>query len=238
MGAWQLDLTNIINKLKNKKELRGLDANFIESRILEYLSKNKVDLDNERSKSYRAMFKYLRKKLREVYGVFRNVKEKRDLKIYKKIFQEFKPKIIMDLGCGLEPLNYIKIYDAKYYCYDINNEEIKKINGFFKKSDINGKAFIFSLIDNDLDKLQKTDLCLILKVLEGVEAIKKGFSEELLRKIKSKVIIVSFAKIALGKTARIRKAGRSWFRRILWQLNYNYEVFDSDDEIFFIIRKY
>jgi hypothetical protein len=143
----------------------------------------------------------------------------------------------MDLGCGLGPLNYAKIYPKlEYYCYDINDKEIKELNNFFEKNKINGKASIFSLIDNNLDNLPKTDLCLILKVLESLESIKKNFSIKLLNKIKSKVIIVSFAKIALGKKIMIKKAGRSWFRRMLKKLDYRYRILDSDNEIFFIIK--
>ena len=112
----------------------------------------------------------------------------------------------------------------------------KKINELFKKNNINGKARSFNLI-NDLSNLPKVDLCMILKVLESLESIKKNFSKELLKKIKSKIIIVSFAKIALGKNIRIKKAGRSWFRRILKELNYNYYIKDYDDEIFFVIKK-
>ncbi len=232
-----MDLNNIINKLKSKKELKDLDDNFIKARILEYSNKNKVDLRNERSKSYRLMFKTLRKKLREVYGMFRIVKEERNLDFYKEFFNKFKPKTVMDLGCGLEPLRYTTLYNSKYYCYDINSNEIIKINDFFKKNNVNGKADVFNLVDNNLEKLPKTDLCFILKVLESLETVKKDFSKELLSKIKAKIIIVSFAKVALGKRVKIRKAGRSWFRRVLKQLNYDYEIKDFNDEIVFIIRK-
>lgn len=232
-----MELTSLINKLKSKKELKDLDDNFIKARINEYLLKNKVDLDNERNKNYRLMFKFLRKQLREVYGVFRVIKEERNIEFYKEVFDEFKPKSVMDLGCGLEPLRYTTINpNTKYYCYDINIKEIKKINELFKKNNINGKARSFNLI-NDLSNLPKVDLCMILKVLESLESIKKNFSKELLKKIKSKIIIVSFAKIALGKNIRIKKAGRSWFRRILKELNYNYYIKDYDDEIFFVIKK-
>jgi len=232
-----LDLSSLINKLKNKKELKGLSEDFIRSRALEYLKKNKVDLNNEKNKDYRLMFKVLRKKLREVYGAFRSIKEKRELEFYKKIFYEFKPKTVLDLGCGLEPLDYAKIYNAEYYCLDINKEEIKRINEFFKQDNISGKAFVFNLVDENLGKLPNVDLCLILKALESLEAVKKNFSRELLSKIKSKVIIASFSKIALGKKARIKKAGRSWLRKILKKLNYNYEIRDYKDEIMFIIKK-
>jgi hypothetical protein len=230
-------LQDLINKLKRKKELKNIDEDFIKARINEYLSKNEVDLINEKSKSYKLMFKFLRKKLRESYGVFRIVKEKRNLEIYKKIFKEFKPKSVIDLGCGLEPLRYTTIHNAKYYCYDLDKKEINELNDFFNKNKINGRAYLFNLVDNNLEKLPKADLFLILKVLESLEAIKKNFSKELLKNIRAKTIIVSFSKIALGKKTRIKKAGRSWFRRLLKKLDYNYKLFDYDDEIFFVIRK-
>ena len=232
-----MELTSLINKLKSKRELKDIDEKFIEIRINDYLTRNKVDLGNEKSKSYRLMFKSLRKQLREVYGVFRKVKEERSLGFYKDIFDEFKPKSIIDLGCGLESLRYATGYKLKYYCYDINKQEINKINEFFKKNRINGKAFVFNLADNNLDNLPKADLCLILKLLESLEAVKKGISKNLLNKVKSKVIIVSFSKVALGKKVKIRKSGRSWFRIVLRELGYDYKISDSEDEIFFIIRK-
>ena len=35
----------------------------------------------------------------------------------------------------------------------------------------------------------------------------------------------------------IRKKGRSWFRRILTDLKLKYEVFDYENEIFFVVEK-
>ena len=218
--------------------MKDLDEDFIRVRILEYLAKSKVDLDNEKSKSYKLMFKFLRKKLRETYGAFRDVKETRNLDFYKEIFNKFKPKSVLDLGCGLEPLNYTTIYpNVDFYCLDINKKEVKEINEFLKKNNVKGKAFVFSLVDDNLSKLPQVDLCLILRVLESLESIKRNFSKELLSKIGANVIIASFAKKALGKKIKIRKSGRAWFRRILKRLCYNYEILDYDNEIVFVIKK-
>ena len=116
-------------------------------------------------------------------------------------------------------------------------DSIKKINNHFKANKINGKAFIFNLIDDDLDKLPKVELCFMLKLLESLELIKRNISKELLKKINAKYFVVSFAKKALGKKVGIRKAGRSWFRRMLKELNYKYEIFDYENEIVFLIEK-
>ena len=227
---------NLVQDLKRKKELQDIDDKFIEARINEYL-KNKELPVNKKSKEYRKIFKDLRKLLRKSYGVFRLVEEKRDLNFYKLIFNKFKPKKILDLGCGLEPLYYTKLLNAEFYATDISHYSIRKINNHFKANKINGKAFIFNLIDDDLDKLPKVELCFMLKLLESLELIKRNISKELLKKINAKYFVVSFAKKALGKKVSIRKAGRSWFRRMLKELNYKYEIFDYDDEIVFLIEK-
>jgi len=43
--------------------------------------------------------------------------------------------------------------------------------------------------------------------------------------------------MALGGKIEIKKKGRSWFRRILSELGYEFEVFDVGNELFFIIKK-
>ena len=227
-----MELDLVLKKLKSKKELQDIDNNFLIARINESSILNL----NPRSKKFKLKFKDLRKKLREVYGVFRQVKEHRDIEIYNRIFNETKVNTILDFGGGLEPLNYAKQGNLTYYCTDISKDIIKEINKYFKYNSIRGKAFLFNLVDNDLDNLPKVDLCLALKLLESLEAIKKDISKKILHEIKAKYILVSFSKRSLaGK--RIRKAGRSWFRKLLKELNYSYEVFDYDNEIFFLIKK-
>src|SRR3989344_2495066 len=53
--------------------------------------------------------------------------------IYHQIFKKTgKPKAILDLGCGINPLSVIFIKSTKltYYAYDINQKEIELINLF------------------------------------------------------------------------------------------------------------
>ena len=234
MGALQLQ--SLIQNLKKKKELNDLDENFIRVIIKDYLKDREIPI-NKKSKEYKKIFKDLRKILRKTYGVFRVIKEKRNLDFYKLFFNKIKPKKILDLGCGLNPLEYAKLINAKFYCLDISKNIINEMTNYFKKNKIKGEAFIFNLLNQDLDRLPKVDLCLMLKLLESLELTKRNFSKELLSKIKADYILVSFAKMALGKKINIRKSGRKWFRKILNKLNYNYEIYDFDDEIVFLIKK-
>jgi len=223
--------------LKRKKELQDLDNKFIEARIKEHLQ-GKLIPDNKKSKEYKKLFKDLRRILRKTYGMFRVIKETRDLDFYKLVFNKINPKSILDLGCGLEPLYYTKLIKAEFYTTDISKNIVNNINSYFKANKIKGKAFVFNLVDDDLNKLPKVDLCFMLKLLESLEIIKRNISKELLKNIKASYIVVSFAKIALGKKEKIRKSGRSWFRRILKELNYDYEIFDYGNEIVFLIKKF
>ena len=169
-------MLDAIKEIKNKKELGDLDEGFIKNRIKDYLKSKKVDFSNKKSKSYKKFFKDMRKKLREVYGSFKSVKGRRDKEFYEIILKEAcGAKSILNLGCGLDPLEF-PFKDFKYYACDISHENIKKVNNYFKDNKINGKAFIFNLVDEDFKKLPEVDLVFIFRVLESLEAIKKDIS--------------------------------------------------------------
>ena len=226
-------MLSIVKELKNKKELKDLDEGFILNRIKEY--PKKVDFSNKRSKEYKEFFKEMRKKLREVYGSFKSVKNKRDKEFYEIILKDCSAKKILNLGCGLDPLEF-PFEGYEYNACDISHDNIKKVKDYFKKKSISGKSFIFDLMD-DVSKLPKADIVFIFRVLESLESIKKNISEEILKKIKAKLVIVTFSKIALGEKKVIRKKGRKWFRLILKKLGYEYNIIDYKDEIVFLIKK-
>src|SRR3989344_7759454 len=200
---------DIIEKVKDKKELRDIDEDFLK-RILN--SYKEID------------FKKARKDLRRVYGMFKKLKYRRDNRVYELIFEiTRKPKSVLDLGCGYSPLHF-NVKEVKYYCADIGNDYVKD------------KGFIFDLLNDDYSKLPKIDVVFLFRVLESLEYLKRNVSKEIIEKLKCKYVVVSFDKKSLsGK--EIKKKGRLWFRRILSGLNLTYEVFDYEDEIFFVVKK-
>lgn len=234
-----MDLKSLVKIVKKKKELNNLDNNFVKDRIKEYLTNNNINTRelNERGKKLKLVIKEVRKLIRKVYSSFKQVKEVRSLETYKEIFIDAgKFNTLLDLGCGLSPLKYTKINKkANYYCYDIDHDYIKKINDYFKKNKIKGKAEIFDLT-NPINKLPKADICFLLNVLESLEVIKRDISKEIINKVKAKIIIVSFPKKALGGRKVIKKKGRAWFRSLLKEQSYEYEIKDIGNEIFFIIK--
>ena len=197
-----------VEKIKSKRELRDLDEGFLKRVIKNY--------DD---------FKKIRRDLRRVYGMFKNRKYTRDDKVYGVIFRIIgKPKKVLDLGCGYSPLHF-PFKDIKYYCADIGHDYVKD------------KGFVFDLLHDNYNKLPKVDVVFLFRVLESLEFFKKNVSKEVIKKLKCKYIIVSFDKKSISGRKVIKKRGRSWFRRILGELGLEYEIFDYDNEIFFVIKK-
>ena len=200
---------DLIEKVKDKKELRDLDDDFVKRVI-------------ERYKSFD--FKKIRNDLRKVYGMFKHIKYRRDERVYEIIFDiTERPESVLDLGCGYSP-SHFPYKKIKYYCADIGKDYVKN------------KGFVFDLLNDDYNKLPNVDVVFLFKVLESLEYLKRNVSRDIIIKLKCKYVVVSFDKKSLsGK--EIRKKGRSWFRRILTDLKLKYEVFDYDNEIFFVVKK-
>lgn len=226
--------SEIIKDIKSKKELRDLDEKFIKNRISGLYKTDFKDF-NKKSKDYKKFFKEIRKKLREVYGAFKYIKDEKDTKTYKFIFSKIgKPKSILDLGFGYTRFPF---KDIEYYGAEIGQDYIDKGNEYLKKNKIKGKCFIFSLVDEDINKLPNVDVVFLFRVLESLESIKKNISKNIIKDLRCKYIVVSFAKRVLGNKEYIRKKGRKWFRVTLKKLGYKYEIFDYEDDIYFVIKK-
>ncbi len=234
-----MEFGEFIKDIKRKKELQDIPDSFILNRIDGYFIENKVllgDNFNKKSSKYKKMFKEIRKDLHLVYGMFHN-RHERGLEVYEKLITMLPPiRSIVDLGCGLAPLKYVKLFPGLKYCaYDLGGENIEKINEFFKKNKIRGKGFVCDLLT--FNKYSKGDLCFIFSVLESLEYLERGVSKKILRRVNCKFIIVGFSKKVLGGKANIKKKGRAWFRKLLKEEGYVYEIKDIGDDIFFIIKK-
>ncbi|MFA5175817.1 MAG: hypothetical protein WC413_00970 [Candidatus Nanoarchaeia archaeon] len=248
-----MEIKELIQELKRKKELSDLDEGFVEHRVVDYLKQNKLEEQFKdkkfiKTRRYDILFKDLRRLLREAYGMFRSddFKEHPSTKsriiyykyIYKKIFEiTGKPKKILDLGCGLNPLSYEYLgCNPFYYAADISNTELKIVNNYFKENKIKGETFTFNMVDSSYKDLPKVDVCFLFKVLEELELIKRDISEKVIKEIKADWIIASFSKVTLGGKP-IKKMWRVWFEKIIKKLGLYYVIFDVGDEIFFVIKK-
>ncbi|MBD3303683.1 hypothetical protein GF343_00930 [Candidatus Woesearchaeota archaeon] len=164
--------------------------------------------------------------------------------IYDKIFAiTGKPKVILDLGCGLNPVSYPWMgITARYYAAELNEEDCKFLNKYFEIMRIKGKAVQMNLKQaaknpEMLKVFPTADVCFLFKVLDEIER-KKGrkLSESLIRNINADWLVISFAtKKVTGKP--MKHPYRRWLEQMLARLGHEYEIIKEGNEILYVVRK-
>jgi 16S rRNA (guanine(1405)-N(7))-methyltransferase len=175
-----------------------------------------------------------------------SISAKERLKDYAHLYKEIfaitgKPKRIVDLGSGLNPVSfpYMGINKCFYYAYDIDQEDIDFLNRFFvlikRYSQLEGKASIINLKDNKLD-IPNSDICFMFKLLDVIEEKGHKVSEKLIRSVNSKYIVVSFPiKTVSGK--KMNHPYRGWIERMLSRIKMPYKKILTQNEVFYCIDK-
>ncbi len=159
--------------------------------------------------------------------------------IYEKIFSiTGKPKAILDLACGLNPLSFpwMGLKKVKYFAYELTKEDCNFIQEYFdlmKPLGLDGEAFALDLMK--VEKLPKADVCFLFKVLDSLEDLERNYSEKLLEKIPARFIVVSFPTMSIGGRNPIRQRG--WFFRMMRNLGFSAEAFEFENEIFHVVSK-
>jgi len=158
--------------------------------------------------------------------------------IYEKIFSYTgKPRSILDLACGLNPLSFpfMDLKKVDYFASELTEQDSDFIQEYFdimKPFGLNGKVFAMDLLN--IKEFPETDVCFLFKVLDSLEDIERDYSEKLLKKINSKFIVVSFPTMSIGGRNPIKQRG--WFFRMMRELDYKAEIFEIENEVFYIIK--
>ncbi len=253
------DSVDLIKKIKQKPELRGIDDSVVQDSLEKALKKYNLNLQNLNSADARVLIKIIRSDLRNLTGRFRkSIKSRAELldslningllrthtstaeriEFYPKLnalLKNLKIKSILDLGCGLNPIA-LASKGVKYYASDINKEELSLIEVFFKKNKIPGKVFICDLRKDDSFSLPKADICLLFKVLDIIEKKSHKLAENIILKSPCKYLLISFATKKLsGKPMNFPE--RRWLELLINRLGYSYKTFSSNNEIFYLIDK-
>lgn len=252
-------ITKLKTEVLSKKELSGISGKVLDQSISEYLKKNKIIVDdNIPEKDLKIIVKEIRESLRLMHGRFQISTKDRDKSLdledydnilrshrstferidfypkIKEIISSLKPSSIIDIASGLNPLAVAR-KDFRYLAIDINNDEIKIINSFFEKNKINGKALCEDAAALEYKKLGKFDLCLIFKFLDFIEDSHKK-AEFFLKNVNAPVFFISFAtKSISGRSSR--QPRKIWLERIIAKINYKFETYQFDNEIFYLVRK-
>tara|TARA_Y100000034_G_scaffold24312_3_gene28338 strand:+ start:4432 stop:5193 length:762 start_codon:yes stop_codon:yes gene_type:complete len=249
----------LIMEIKKKKTLKNIDDDFVIYHLDKYFRLNsKLRTMLDKGKVRKKVVKEIRAILHRTYGMFitkdyfkkHKIKDvdkllkahkstKERLPIYPDLYQILfnitgKPKSILDLGCGFNPLSYkyMNLRKVKYYVYDISSEDLDFIKGhlsFLKTKSVN-------LLSEKT--LPKTDVCFMFKLLNHIDLSKHHKeSEKLLRKVKSKFVVISFPLVTIsGKKMNYKQ--NNWLKfmceRNDWSL---VKRFSLGNEEFFVVRK-
>ena len=165
--------------------------------------------------------------------------------VYTKIFDFYKPKKIVDLACGLNPLSYDLIkqklnYFPEYFAIDLNKKDMDFLNLFFKQNNIIGFAKNYDLVELDFledENFKNSDIVFLFKALDSLEEIKKNISKDLLLKLPQKYIVVSFPTRSLKSNIKFNNTNKGWLRKLIEDNGWNYLTFEIENEFFFMIKK-
>ncbi|MEK6901410.1 MAG: hypothetical protein AABX37_03650 [Nanoarchaeota archaeon] len=264
-----ITISTLIQDIKKKKELQAVHDSFVEKEINRVLTQKPalqkiLHLGNSRSREYKTIIKEVRARLRKVSGVFRSKHIKHikgdtlethastteRLSFYPRLYAQLfaitgTPKVILDLGCGLNPLSlpFMNIEKVTYYAYDINVQEIHVISQFFTQGKKDhpffiGKASILDISDTTAVKhLPRADVCFLFKVTDALDR-NKGHtaSEQLIRAIPARYVILSFStKTLSGKPMTAPR--RRWVEWMCQRIGYPYTILEFENEIFYVVRK-
>ena len=253
-------LESIINKILEKKELKGVSEETVRSFLNSYMKKHsmtesKIQALTENGK--KVIIKDARAHLRNLVGRFHLKESKRKGFLIKKSWPdllkthtstkerlEFYPKLkeyiyslnpasILDLGCGLNPIA-IAEPSVTYYASDINNSDLDAVREYFKSRGIKGKVFFYDITLSQKD-LPKADVVLMLKLVDFLEKISPKLTERLLSSLEFKHLIVSFSTRKLsGK--RMGSPDRKLFENLCKYNNYSFTKLEFDNEIFYHVQ--
>jgi 16S rRNA (guanine(1405)-N(7))-methyltransferase len=119
---------------------------------------------------------------------------------FKQVLQDLGPvHSILDLACGLNPLNlpWMPVApDIEYYACDIYTNMVDFLNHFFAHYSIRGQAFVCDLT-NTIPQ-QKVQLALLLKTIPCLEQVDKAAGLRLLNEAQAENILVTFPAHSLG----------------------------------------
>lgn len=259
-------MKQVISDILSKKELTTISENIVEQIIKEKLDKKIKQIISEKrykTKQYKQFIKKIRAILRRQYGAFQNPKinrkklfEKKDWEgllkshksskerfsyyneLYKKIFEiTGKPKSILDIGCGMNPISYeyMNLKKIEYLACDISNSDLNIINKYFKIKKINGKIKLFDAI-RDKYSFKKYDIIFAFKLFEILETTRSHkLTENIIKKLKAKYIVASFSTKTLSGR-KMSRARRGWFEVMNKRLGNKLKIIELENEIFYIIE--
>ncbi len=247
----------LIEKVQEKKELRGLAVQIVIDVIDSYIINNRIKLEQVREHESLIIVKEVRRRLRTYTARFqRNAEDRASLiaaRRYKEVLathastadrmtdyvllkNELKKrnvKSILDIGCGLNPIALAES-GMDYYAVDIREDEQALLTTFFYQEGIAGKGIICDIRKN-LPSVPPVDACLLMNILDVLEKNGHKRAEEIITEIKAKYFFITFFTKTLSKKP-MRHPQRGWIERLLTRRGYQWERFSLSAEILYVAQ--
>lgn len=250
-------MEKLIKKIKEKKELSGIDDSIVRETLSNYLKKSRINLQSLSESEKKIIIKEIRAELRNLAGRFKVSLKKREFLLDKNNIEELlkthastrerldfypelinlidnlKIKSILDLGAGINPIAIAKP-GMNYYAFEINIDDLKLVRRFFIKNGIQGE-----IIMHDIRKpfaYPKADICLILKMFDVLEQRGHKLAEQIIKSLNCKYLLISFSTKTLAGNP-MRHPQRGWIEWLLKRLGYEFSTLKSKNEIFYLAKK-
>ena len=230
---------DLIKDIKSKK-LENLDDDIIEKEIEKYFRINVKDKKfvkkSNRSKDYKKIVKNIRNKLNRIYGQYwyknRSFNQRNIKSLYKDIFKiTKKPKILLDISCGLDPLRY-KDKSINYIVTEFTKTDCDFLREYLSKNNFKFKVLKIDLRENF--NLPKGDVAFLFRILDVLQD--KKLAERIVKKVNVKFLVVSFSLITI-RDKKMKFPYFPWFERMLNRLGLKYRKLLYESEVFYIIEK-
>ena len=269
----QTTTNQLLHEIKKNKKYSTIADEIVLEEINNYLKKNKIekvtkqDIKEIRNQLHKLYSSYQTSKKNKRQKYFKeleqninnldiinkilstNISTKERLEDYENIYNEIfnitgNPKIIVDIGCGLNPISYpyMNLNELTYYAFEIDNEDINFLNEFFnimKNQGLNGKAQILNVRNlQEIVHLPSSDIIFLFKVIDLIDLKNHKPSEELIKILisKTKFIVASFATKTISKKS-MNFPNRKWFELMLQRIGLKFQTIKTRNEIFYVISK-
>ena len=227
----------LLDEVKRKKEYKNLDDDFVSRVIVSFsgkyeLPKQKKELMKVvraklrdlygafRTPLYRKKEKLLeslagwddKEGCRNILGCHLSTKERIDYydKLYKWLRSNVEFSTVLDIGCGFNVFSMPWLGQVGYYGIEVNKDDVDFCNTYMYRYGLTGGVRWGDVLS--FNKVVKTDIVFLFKVLEGFEALERGFSEKMFAELDCDYALVSFATKSLGGKKTISERRLKWFK--------------------------
>lgn len=184
----------------------------------------------------------LRDQALHVMGFHTSTRERRSIlaDFYEQVMGAWpKPKIVLDIACGLNPLALPWMglpLDVAYYAYDIYADLIVFVKGVVELFGYPGGAQVRDVVHDP--PTQAADLALVLKSLPCLEQIEKGVGRKLLLALKAPHVVVSYPVQSVGGRGKGMAVNyQAQFEDTIDGLGWSIQRLAFETELVFLIDK-